>query len=193
MNSGQWLLTPIDNAVECSSRCRVIAAGRRSEMCATCSRFRPMAPSSSGLGHRVFIPATGVRVSVGSVDITPCFRRGCIVLPGLDLPSFSLFPCFTDTPHRPPSCRPTKLASCAIKSRRQVFGAILNKETSKSRYRHPQSYLAVFFFALFLVVFLAAGFFAPFRAYTPRETFLNRLSVLSAWLTILGNCFDALL
>ena len=26
-----------------------------------------LAPSSSGLGHRVFIPATGVRVSVGSV------------------------------------------------------------------------------------------------------------------------------
>jgi hypothetical protein len=52
-------------------RCILLGPNRRNT-----SGWAPTAaPSSSGLGHRVFIPATGVRLPVGSSNAAACSRR----------------------------------------------------------------------------------------------------------------------
>lgn len=52
-----------------------------------------MAPSSSGLGLRIFTPATGVRVPVGSVVLFPSCRKVSMVRKIL-LPLFAVFALF---------------------------------------------------------------------------------------------------
>lgn len=54
-------------------------------------------------------------------------------------------------------------------------------------------FLATFFLGLPFAATCLPAFCQLFRTYTPLDTFLNRLSAPSAWLTMFPNCADLLL